>query len=1031
MPPPSSGSAAKPQAQSAAANDDDAAIQAMLKPAPPKPATSATSVSRKKKKKADSDDDFVDDEPTTKRAKTSATAASTRKSATVTTPKAPVKEISASDYFANVPRKRSTPASTSSTPVPSTSTRPSSLSTSEPSKSQQRPAEVVDLMDVDSDSDTTKTKPQKEVVDLRSDEAEVAGPASTTATSTSSSTSAKKRPLASTSSSAPKPTSVHQESDSDDDVDITRLSKKKKKAATASAAAAPANLGQKAKPLIETVPEAAYASSVASPYASSADASLYAAAAVAGSSTSASGATQNPDDPDTPAQKKVPVWIARKAQAAAGPRAAGSKVVPQGQENCLHGLTFVLSGDFDAFSRDEMDSIIKRYGGRTTGAVSGKTDYLVRGENPGESKTKKAAALGTKIVDEDFVLELIRTRKGKSEAQVEASKPKTQVKREMAVSTINETQASTASALWTDKYRPTKSTEIIGNKGQIEKLKKWLEGFANARKSKFKFMGEDRFDHVKAVLISGAPGIGKTTAAHVVAKECGFNVLEFNASDMRNKKSLDQVAAHLTDNQTLFDAFKTGKSSSKHCIIMDEVDGMSGSDRGGLQELVALIKKTQVPIICICNDRSQPKMKTLTGKCLELRFARPDANAIRSRLMTICYREGLKIPAPALDVLSASTRSDIRQIIHLLSTYRLKDTAMDYDAATHLSSTSEKDKTTGMFDATRNLLSSSHVRRATVNDLMDEYFVDFDMVPLMMHENYLSVNAASNPLEALDRLTAAADSIAQSDRINTMVRNHQHWSLLPAHGVFSTAAPAHAMCSGNSSSGMRGMIAFTSLLGNMSKANKGNRILGGLDKRISRASHGASPGRVGVRLDYVPNMTKIVHHWWAHGEVPAMIGTMDHYFIGREDLDELFDLRVGKLNGEVMLKMIPPKDKAAFTRQYNAMEHPLFQPIPVGAAKKGRGDGAGAGADDDEMGDPDVEGYERDDVGEAGDASDAEGDRDEDDPEAIRKALEAAKGKAKGKGKAKAGAAASSSSGGPSSSSSARGGRGRGRGRGK
>ena len=47
----------------------------------------------------------------------------------------------------------------------------------------------------------------------------------------------------------------------------------------------------------------------------------------------------------------------------------------------------------------------------------------------------------------------------------------------------------------------------------------------------------------------------------------------------------------------------------KQLVIMDEVDGMGGSDRGGIQELILLIKKSRVPIICICNDRQHQKIR--------------------------------------------------------------------------------------------------------------------------------------------------------------------------------------------------------------------------------------------------------------------------------------------------------------------------------------------------------------------------------------------------------------------------------------
>lgn len=63
---------------------------------------------------------------------------------------------------------------------------------------------------------------------------------------------------------------------------------------------------------------------------------------------------------------------------------------------------------------------------------------------------------------------------------------------------------------------------------------------------------------------------------------------------------------------------------------MDEVDGMAGNeDRGGLQELIKLIKLTDIPIVCICNDRSHSKMRTLANYTFDLRFSKPRLEQIR------------------------------------------------------------------------------------------------------------------------------------------------------------------------------------------------------------------------------------------------------------------------------------------------------------------------------------------------------------------------------------------------------------------
>jgi replication factor C subunit 1 len=65
---------------------------------------------------------------------------------------------------------------------------------------------------------------------------------------------------------------------------------------------------------------------------------------------------------------------------------------------------------------------------------------------------------------------------------------------------------------------------------------------------------------------------------------------------------------------------------------MDEVDGMSSGDRGGISAIIEMIKKTKIPIICICNDRQSPKIRSLAGHCYDIKFHKPNRNAIVKKL---------------------------------------------------------------------------------------------------------------------------------------------------------------------------------------------------------------------------------------------------------------------------------------------------------------------------------------------------------------------------------------------------------------
>jgi DNA ligase (NAD+) len=78
-----------------------------------------------------------------------------------------------------------------------------------------------------------------------------------------------------------------------------------------------------------------------------------------------------------------------------------SNIEQTAQSTKLEGLTFVVSGVFTKFSRDDLKTAIEANGGKVVGSVSGKTSFIVAGENMGPEKLKKAEKLGVKIIDEN------------------------------------------------------------------------------------------------------------------------------------------------------------------------------------------------------------------------------------------------------------------------------------------------------------------------------------------------------------------------------------------------------------------------------------------------------------------------------------------------------------------------------------------------------------------------------------------------------------------------------------------------------
>ncbi len=609
------------------------------------------------------------------------------------------------------------------------------------------------------------------------------------------------------------------------------------------------------------------------------------------------------------------------------PAEKGMHPLPEGKHGCLNDMTFVSSGVHRSLESEEILDLIKRYGGRVTSAVSSKTSFLLLGKDGGKLKTEAAAKHGTKIIDEQILFAMIARSAPPQTAATQAASsssagtpppassstsatapaPAVQVKSPAkstaAAAPSKSTAAAAASAtscapatsvllpstntvsgassgdsaapkcseLWTTKHKPKRMEEIVGNPGKVKELQTWLmtwqkyfadEAAAKAAGDKKKKKDET---FMKAVLISGPPGIGKTTAAHIVAKACGFCVLEFNASDVRSKSSLHEHVMALASNTTLqLGASKqpvaggaaasaagnsgfNGKLQTRNCVIMDEVDGMSSGDRGGIAEIIKIIADCKMPIICICNDYYDAKIKSLRNHCLDMRFSKPtvcsspfkttvypffflarsngvlQAIQARARLAAIARIEGLKIePETALDKMVEVSQGDMRHTLNLLQALSLRSQKISWDDVGVASKTGGKDTSSmqsSIFDTVGDwFFSSQKHTSASYTDRSEMFFTDYRLMPLMVQvkaclmfdllivmlnvqENYVKVRPALSRAEveafggdqmaaAAARCAAAADALSDLDLVDRTLMSTQSWSLLPLEACLAVSAGA-------------------------------------------------------------------------------------------------------------------------------------------------------------------------------------------------------------------------------------------------
>ncbi|RMZ89435.1 hypothetical protein DV736_g3345, partial [Chaetothyriales sp. CBS 134916] len=621
------------------------------------------------------------------------------------------------------------------------------------------------------------------------------------------------------------------------------------------------------------------------------------------------------------------------------PMAAGSKEIPEGADECLMGLTFVFTGVLDSIGREEAQNLVKRYGGKVTSAPSKKTSYVVLGSDAGPKKLETIKRLGIKTINEDGLFELIRRLPphggGSLAARAKAIAARTGAS---VPSPPKLASAKVESRLMVDKYAPDTLNAVCGNKKQVEELQQWLRNWHKNANAHFKKAGPTGKGIYRAAILHGPPGVGKTTAAHLVAHLEGFDVVETNASDTRSKKLMENSLRGVLDTTSLLGYFaadgkKVESGKKKLVFIMDEVDGMSAGDRGGVGALAAVAKKTNVPMIFICNERRLPKMKPFDFVTADFPFRRPTTDQIRSRISTICYREGIKLPMPILNAIIEGGNADIRQIINMLSTIKIDNKEMDFNDSKAMTKAWEKHVILKPWDIVNKIMRPQMFApssTATLNEKTELYFNDHEFSYLMLQENYLKStpsllsnypNPKERNLKYLELAEKASESISDGDLVDRMIHgSQQQWSLMPLHAIFSFVKPASYVY-GN----FNAQVGFASWLGQNSKASKLARFVKEIQGHMRLRT---SADRHEIRQQYIPALWEHTAAKLIDGGKQAVSGVidfMDSYYLTRDDYDAIIELGVGPMDMDAGsgVKKLDSQTKATFTRLYNLQSHPM------------------------------------------------------------------------------------------------------------
>ena len=315
------------------------------------------------------------------------------------------------------------------------------------------------------------------------------------------------------------------------------------------------------------------------------------------------------------------------------------------------------------------------------------------------------------------------------------------------------------STSWTKKYQPKYFSEIKGQELAVEELKNFIEKFKRAKTDK------------KAVILYGPSGTGKTTLAYVMANELNFEIFELNASDLRGGEKLREILEPAIEQKSLT---KKGKF-----LLIDEIDGISEADRGGLSELIRIIEFTPQLVIITANDIWNKKFSGLRKKSEIIPLKEIDYKTTKNALIEILRKEKKFLKEEILTSITLKAKGDIRAAIN------------DLQVAASLSDPSEifieeRNKEVDIFNVLRIIL-----KEKSTNSLLSL----FDSVNKPMDEILLWIEENIPQDYNSEELARAYELLSKADIFRNRIYKQQYWRFL----VYSNAFLSYGISSSKKS----------------------------------------------------------------------------------------------------------------------------------------------------------------------------------------------------------------------------------------
>jgi DNA polymerase III delta prime subunit len=290
----------------------------------------------------------------------------------------------------------------------------------------------------------------------------------------------------------------------------------------------------------------------------------------------------------------------------------------------------------------------------------------------------------------------------------------------------------------------------------------------------------------KGIYVYGEPGTGKTEFVMNILREMDYDVIKYDAGDIRNKSIIETITNNNMSDKNIMSMFY--KKVKKIVIVMDEIDGMNNGDKGGINMLIKLIrpKKTKKqkleeltnnPIICIGNYHIDKKIKDLMKVCNTIELKTPSIKQINDVMKTLMPNMENELRENVYKFV----QHDLRKLKTIYQIYTKNENILKSNIIQNIFQTKSYNDDTKKI--TQKLI-NTHYSLSDHNTLMND--TDRTIVALLWHENVIDVLDKADKKDSIPLYMNLLDNMCFADYIDRITFQKQIWQFNEMSSLIKT-----------------------------------------------------------------------------------------------------------------------------------------------------------------------------------------------------------------------------------------------------